>query len=62
MSTLQTIGIALLFVLFLVAVIKILAFFHISTSEYAMYLLFYVFLAITFLLVPTISDPFDKND
>jgi surface polysaccharide O-acyltransferase-like enzyme len=62
MSTLRTIIICLLVVLVIIAVNKILGFFNISTSEYAVYLLFYLFLVITYLILPDISDPFDKNE
>ena len=62
MSTLRSIGICLFVAFIILAISRILGFFNISTSEYAVYLLFYIFLVITYLLSPDISDPFDKTE
>jgi uncharacterized membrane protein YtjA (UPF0391 family) len=52
MTTLQTIGLWLLVFLILMALSSILKFYNISTSEYAVYVLFYLFLVLTYVMMP----------
>ena len=55
MSTLQTIGIWIIVALIILAVTSILKFFNISTAEYSVYLIFYLFLVISYFILPDIS-------
>lgn len=55
MTTLQTIGIWIIVALIILAVTKILNFFNISTAEYSVYLIFYLFLVVSYFVLPDIS-------
>jgi uncharacterized membrane protein YtjA (UPF0391 family) len=53
MSTARTIGILVLVYLIIMAIVKILGFYGVSTDAYAVYLTFYVFLVISYFFLPT---------
>ena len=52
MSVLQSISAWVLLGLGIIAFSQILKFFNISTSEYAVYFLFYIFLVISYFILP----------
>lgn len=61
MSVLQSISAWVLLGLGIIAFSQILKFFNISTSEYAVYFVFYIFLVISYFILPDKSTGLDQG-
>ena len=59
MSTLTIIGLLIIISLVISGIVKLLNFYGIPTASYAVYLTFYVFLLLSYFILPGISGPSD---